>query len=146
MAKVAACIALLLVSSCSFVLGSEDAVPEVSSEHYEGDDGVIEDGEFTDLEADRMTNVTNYFISRFEAEYNRTPTIGVGIGFVHFEMTPESILNSKLIGEEQPAVKCASGKAITMQAVIEGDGPDAEPFFLDVVTSGTEELRVFSDP
>jgi len=148
------------VGMCSLAFGSEDAaaavedvaVPAPAEEEDvdEGDDGDDDahpgEVEFTDAEAERMTTVTRAFIARFEAEFQRTPTIGVGIGFVHFDSPAAELLDSKLIGEAEPAAQCAAGTAVTLQAVIEGDGPDAEPFFLDVVTSGTEELRVFRDP
>lgn len=76
------------------------------------------------------------------------PTIGAGLGFAHFATEdPSALFDGKLVGDAEPAVHCASGRAIALQGFIEGESPEEEPYFLHVVDAAAGGApRVFQDP
>lgn len=85
-------------------------------------------------------------MARFESDFNRTPTIGVGFGFVNVEGNARELLDAKVIGTDKPAAVCAAGSAITLEAILNQPDDSDEAFYLDVMRPGTEELLVLQNP
>lgn len=101
-----------------------------------------------EVEAEQATKASQAFIARFEATFNRTPTISAGLGFAHIATdNPAALLDGRLIGETEPAIHCVGGRAVALQGFIEGEGDGEEPYFLHVTNPASAgSPLIFQDP